>query len=593
MTTDKKGLRPRNLTARSSYAVAGNPATAYPEDAVANCYPGLELDIRNFDRRFFPGLVFEFVARDDVDAAYSLPHRYGARLSYVETDQDPELQLPEAAKLLADLTGDAGSRLGDGVWYLEWLEQDGRRISMRWRRDGALMPMDGLWVWRLVRGLEPLPKPLRIGLRQRPESEPGAAEAAKRGKPDEVVLEGFRRTFQDPTSGVISTVYQPGELLQSLCSPWQHDFRDCACHYWASNHPDVVLGEVLPGEPTLPGGLPAEPEPAQVLLDWLRADRRRAVAASALDTIGKNRPFQLDAFQINHAWHELAVVLNDTESDGLYVPDALASANPFASPAELAKELRERLAPLEMTLAIEYLYARFSIIDPKQAPKGRWPGLADDVVFVRDYLMLVSVSEMTHMRWANQLLWELYEHGLVPSYEPVLEPALKVPTSPGETRDRSLRRLEPLVLDDFIAVERPSNFIDGAYARVIVTLRQKEYPPHMVQLAERIASDGMQHESRFRYIKHVLNAYKAAAPDFPYLRPLTPAAPDDPAVEDALRLYEIIRKGLDAAYREAARGDFAQSGEGVVDARTAMNQLRDLGEELAAKGIGIPFWPPP
>ena len=431
MTTDKKGLRPRNLTARSSYAVAGNPATAYPEDAVANCYPGLELDIRNFDRRFFPGLVFEFVARDDVDAAYSLPHRYGARLSYVETDQDPELQLPEAAKLLADLTGDAGSRLGDGVWYLEWLEQDGRRISMRWRRDGALMPMDGLWVWRLVRGLEPLPKPLRIGLRQRPESEPGAAEAAKRGKPDEVVLEGFRRTFQDPTSGVISTVYQPGELLQSLCSPWQHDFRDCACHYWASNHPDVVLGEVLPGEPTLPGDLPKEPEPAQVLLDWLRADRRRAVAASALDTIGKNRPFQLDAFQINHAWHELAVVLNDTELDGLYVPDALASANPFASPAELAKELRERLAPLEMTLAIEYLYARFSIIDPKQAPKGRWPGLADDVVFVRDYLMLVSVSEMTHMRWANQLLWELYEHGLVPSYEPVLEPALEGPHQPG------------------------------------------------------------------------------------------------------------------------------------------------------------------
>jgi len=31
-----------------------------------------------------------------------------------------------------------------------------------------------------------------------------------------------------------------GELTQSLCSPWQHDYRDCYCVYWAASRPDIV-----------------------------------------------------------------------------------------------------------------------------------------------------------------------------------------------------------------------------------------------------------------------------------------------------------------------------------------------------------------
>jgi hypothetical protein len=32
----------------------------------------------------------------------------------------------------------------------------------------------------------------------------------------------------------------PGELTQSLCSPWQNDYRECACYYWAASRPDYV-----------------------------------------------------------------------------------------------------------------------------------------------------------------------------------------------------------------------------------------------------------------------------------------------------------------------------------------------------------------
>jgi hypothetical protein len=47
---------PRNLTARAAVKIAGNPVTTRLESGVGNCFPGLEFDHRNLDRRFFPGL---------------------------------------------------------------------------------------------------------------------------------------------------------------------------------------------------------------------------------------------------------------------------------------------------------------------------------------------------------------------------------------------------------------------------------------------------------------------------------------------------------------------------------------------------------
>ena len=88
-----------------------------------------------------------------------------------------------------------------------------------------------------------------------------------------------------------------------------------------------------------------------------------------------------------------------------------------------------------MALAIEYLYARFTIVAPEDAATADHPTLRDDVTFMRHFLLLTATSEMVHLRLANQLLWELYEAGLVvdPPYEPVLHPAQSIPApaSPG------------------------------------------------------------------------------------------------------------------------------------------------------------------
>jgi hypothetical protein len=104
-------------------------------------------------------------------------------------------------------------------------------------------------------------------------------------------------------------------------------------------------------------------------------------------------------------------------------------------------------------------------------------------VFARQLLLRTAVSEMRHLRWANQLIWRLDRTDLVTSkHGPSLGVAEQVPTGGGNTRPRQLRSLTPQVLADFIAAEAPSGRLDGQYARVISTLRQPQYPPTLEQM---------------------------------------------------------------------------------------------------------------
>lgn len=63
---------------------------------------------------------------------------------------------------------------------------------------------------------------------------------------DDDIIENLRiRPFfsspgSDVDPSIRSETVAPGELTQSLCSPWLHDYRDCVCFYWASSRPDFV-----------------------------------------------------------------------------------------------------------------------------------------------------------------------------------------------------------------------------------------------------------------------------------------------------------------------------------------------------------------
>jgi hypothetical protein len=49
-----------------------------------------------------------------------------------------------------------------------------------------------------------------------------------------------RPFFEGQTAVISSTLADAGELTQGLCSPWQNDYRECSCYYWASARPDYV-----------------------------------------------------------------------------------------------------------------------------------------------------------------------------------------------------------------------------------------------------------------------------------------------------------------------------------------------------------------
>jgi hypothetical protein len=208
------------------------------------------------------------------------------------------------------------------------------------------------------------------------------------------------------------------------------------------------------------------------------------------------------------------------------------------------------------------------------------PRNSADVLFVRHELLGIAISEMRHLRWANQLLWTLAKLGRIRDRGPALDPERKVPTATGK-RDRQLRPLALATLDDFIAVERPSGTLDGAYARVVATLRAG-YPEPLLQLALQIAAEGMDHYNRFREIGIVLRSW-------PGMRgaigaPVQVGSPQ--SAGRALDLYRGVLRDLADAYE---RGDMEDAGK-ILDARQQMMALDEAAEQLAADGIGIPFF---
>ncbi len=108
---------PRNLTARAAYRIAGNPESTRLESGVSNCFPGLEFDHRNLDRRFLPGVVVEYVVT-------SGPARVNAQGGqFVQLDFRDSGLLPSAlasADEVAALQEDGATRWFDGLAPRAW-----------------------------------------------------------------------------------------------------------------------------------------------------------------------------------------------------------------------------------------------------------------------------------------------------------------------------------------------------------------------------------------------------------------------------------------------------------------------------------------
>jgi hypothetical protein len=224
--TDKPqtAFSPRNLSAQMQYHGRGNPPVSHPRSAISNCFPGLEFDCRAVWRRMFEGIVISENNNYVTEAEDSaLGHLVGRRLLKVEgralsvLTQGPIIPGRDPVTLT---TGDNP----DAVAFMEWsnsiallLAHQGAEVECEFTRDEAIK--------EVLPGNKDVPtSKLRLRL---------------------------RRIFEQNAAGeslpvVAEVLASPGELSQGLCSPWQNDYRECACYYWAASRPDYV--NVVPAD---------------------------------------------------------------------------------------------------------------------------------------------------------------------------------------------------------------------------------------------------------------------------------------------------------------------------------------------------------
>jgi hypothetical protein len=196
-------IQPRNLTAQLHHRAAGNPPSTLPESAISNCFPGLEFDFRNVWRRIFEGIEIHEANGLVVRAAGDLARLEGRLLLAVA-----------GAATWTPVRGPSDTAEDDDLGFA-WLEWSNSLAEMLAASVGELVPCEFLDI-----SVDP-PTTETVELRVRPVFVRSAVTEEVTPLIDEVMA-------------------APGELTQSLCSPWQNDYRECGCYYWAAGRPDYV-----------------------------------------------------------------------------------------------------------------------------------------------------------------------------------------------------------------------------------------------------------------------------------------------------------------------------------------------------------------
>jgi hypothetical protein len=253
MSDQRRRIDPKNLTAQLYYRAAGNSPGTLPDSAISNCYPGLEFDFRNVWKRILVGIELHEADNFVVKAEAPYQHLVGHRLLRVDGE--------------AVVTQVSGPQ-----------RPNGPSVSLTTGQNpfGAVALE---WSNALARVLhEKAGQKVVCELTAEPSDQPRPLPEVDGGKTIEVELE-VRRFFEPGQAVVTRELAEPGELTQSLCSPWQNDYRECACYYWAASRPDYVNVEPT-AEGTSTGDnwmqkerAPAQMTPRHYILDD-RADSR-------------------------------------------------------------------------------------------------------------------------------------------------------------------------------------------------------------------------------------------------------------------------------------------------------------------------------
>jgi Ferritin-like len=523
--------------------VAGNPMSTRLESGVGNCFPGLECDLRNLERRFFPFIVVD-ISDNEIRIVGADPDR--AKASGLSADV-----LRQYRRIATDVA--AGRRwvvrrLIGRFGPLGQLELDIAELTTP--SFGQVRQPPDAWtaVRMLTEGTE-----VMLDLQ-------GPANASMQ-------LAGTRARYLDD-NGALADVFRPGELTQSLCSPWTHDFRDCGCYYWASNHPDIAL-------PPLPPGVNPNDPNWNTEVIWERRDRTADVLPAPATAEGPDQS-ELDYREINGAWQSLNFVIARRESTGS-LAGGPAHVDPLPSEAALEQSLIYA-AGVELAVTQEYLTAAYSLRPGTGIVAGM---LHDDVVAAHGELMRIAIGEMRHLRAVNDVLRAL----VGPTrYQPALRVASAVPgTEPGSTRPVLARPANFDAIDAFIDIEKPSVSVDSVYAHILATV-ERDGRHEQAQQIRTIMSEGGDHFQTFLFIREWLRRHQES--DF--LR-ATQAPPDaDPDHRNLQQVYLGLLNTLHHGYSIGV----PLGGKDIADARNVMlGPLHNAAEALSAGGFLVVFEP--
>jgi hypothetical protein len=461
--------------------VPGNPISTRLESGVGNCFPGLECDLRNLERRFFPFLEMDFLETNaggivvhlaSVDIGGAVAARKSGEIDQTTFDAYLALDLKKSWTL-ETLRGTFGP-LGKLTLKIADLQS----TPAAGTRDRPVDP------WTAVRLLSE-DTDVHLVLRR-----------AGGGTKDRRIKISGKRVRYLGEDGALAEMFVPGELTQSLCSPWTHDFRDCACFYWASNHPDIVM-------PPRPSEASSDPR-WDLPVPWERRSRtvnKLPKPASVEDPTD----VEFRHGEINLQWQALNFVLESREVIGPYAQHEF-DGTPLGSSAELEKHLRYA-AGVELAVIHEYLAALYSL-KPAASLSGR---LRDDVRATQAELFRIVLGEMRHLRAVNDVLARLTR----PEYTPALGIATQIPgVKPGQKEPVKPTALTCDAVKRFIAIEAPSQSVDSVYAHILATFDKPE--PDKVrramqeenrQAVRTVMAEGEDHYRTFLAIQEWLAPY--------------------------------------------------------------------------------------
>jgi hypothetical protein len=239
--SSQRRIAAKNQTAHLSlidqlrYRAAGNPPSSLPAAAISNCFPGLEFDFRNIWRRILEGIELHEASNlvvKVVSKRRSLQKLVGHRLLYVDHH-------PTFVEMFGPRTvGGDIERLPDATSGATPMEWSNALAAVLHQSAGKVIPC---WFTKT-----PVNGDMGVVLESKSKASRTPAQYLTR-KPAGLIQRQLRvsRLFATTSGGsplavIDEALVGPGELTQSLCSPWQNDYRECACYYWAATRPDYV-----------------------------------------------------------------------------------------------------------------------------------------------------------------------------------------------------------------------------------------------------------------------------------------------------------------------------------------------------------------